>query len=383
MNVITTNVDSDTLSAEKDVRIDSKETSTPAKALQVGKLQASEQVSDLARGVAEIYIKADGTALENSRTGWDNLRENLKRQAKRADDDEVVVPFVQYDDAEKLTEANAAEIAKLETTYGDIVSVPLMTSLVNEADDGDGLSNETVATIVENAQTFLKAVGKLDIQKPVMGVIPPVSKECTKALLELYVDHDLPAYCVDFNRRSPMARTQLDFIDKPLMETLETYGMRESSLLYAVNADESRRVTENHETPGALYAYTLGFDIVGDVHLPPRLPPEVFEDMEETTDLRLFNADTLSVVEVPLRDLDSFLPDEAEIPVGRVRQRVNSNADERFRFEKLINAELIALYLDAGGGVDAQEIFTALRGGSAMQDSDLERVREVASDVTP
>lgn len=383
MKVTTTNVDSNTLSAEKDVSVDSKQLTTPVKALQVGKLQASEDVSDLARGVAEIYIKANSTALENSRirSDWDNLRANLNRQAKRANDDELVVPFVQYDTADKLAEKDAAEIARLETTYGDIVPVPLMTPLVNEADDGDGLSNESVLAIVKNTRTFLKAVDQLNIKKPVMGVIPPVSKALTRALLELYIENDLPAYCVDFNRRSPMARTQLDFIDKPLMETLETYGMRESSLLYAVNADESRRVNDNHETPGALYAYTLGFDIVGDVHLPPKLPSEVFEEMESTTNLRLFNADTLSVVEVAPEDLDNFLPAEAEIPVSRVRQRIASNTDEKFRFEKLINAELIALYLDADGGVDAQELFAELRGGVFTQDSDLERVREVASDV--
>lgn len=383
MKVITTDVDSDTLSAEKDVRTDSKQLSTPAKALQVGKLRTSENVSDLARGVAEIYIKANSTALENSRTrsDWENLGANLNRQYKRANDDELVVPFVQYDDQSDLAEEHAAEIAKLETTYGDIVPVPLMTPLVNAADDGDDLSNESVAAIVNNAETFLKAVDQLDIKKPVMGVIPPVSKECTEALLELYVEYDLAAYCVDFNRRSPMARTQLDSIDKPLMEMLETYGVRESSLLYAVNANESRRVTETHRTPGALYAYTLGFDIVGDVHLPPRLPPEVFEEMESTDELRLFDEDSLSVVEVSPDDLGAFLPAEAEIPVDRVRQRIASNTDEKFRFEKLINAELIALYLDADGGVDAQELFTALRSGSFTQDSDLERVREVASDV--
>lgn len=381
MKVNPTYVDSDTLSAEKEVSIASKEGSTPAKALQVGKLRASEDVSDLARSFAEIYIKANRSALENSRNGWDNLRNNLSRQSKRANDDEFIVPFVQYNEEDELAQEDAAEIARLETTYGDIVPVPLMTPLVNEAEDGDGLSSDPVSAIVDNTRVFLEAVDQLNIEKPVMGVIPPVSKDLTKALLELYVNYDLPAYCVDFNRRSPMARTQLDSIDKPLMETLETYGMRETSLLYAVNADESRRVNDVHQTPGALYAYTLGFDIVGDVHLPPKLPPEVFEEMEPTTDLRLFNADTLSVVEVTCEDLDAFLPAEAEIPVDRVRQRIASNTDEKFRFEKLINAELIALFLEADGGVDARELFTELRGGAFAQDSDLKRIREVASDV--
>lgn len=382
MNIITSNVDSDTLSAEKRVRTDTKQIETPAKALQVGKLRASEDVSPVARGIAEIYIKANGTGLENSR-GRERYAGKLRRQSKRAEDDEFVIPFVQFEEEGELTEEHATEIAKLQTNYGDILPVPLMTPLVNEADDGDGPSDPPVSTILENTRVFLEAVDDLNIGKPVMAVIPPISKECTNALLDQYVvEYDLRAYCVDFNRRSPMAETQLDSVDKPLMRTLERYDIRDSSLLYAVNANESRRVTDARQTPGVLYAYTLGFDVVGDKHLPPRYPPEVFEDMESTTDLRLFEADTLSVVEVPPEELESFLPDEAEIPVERVRQRIAKDHDEKFRFEKLINAELIELYLDADGGVDVQEIYTALRGGSFTQESDLERVQELVADVS-
>lgn len=380
MIVNTTKVDSDTLSAEKIVKTDSQELETPAKALQVGKLQASETVSPLARGFAEIYIKANSTALENSRHGWENLANNLHRQAKRANNDEFVVPFIQYDDKEKLSPKNAAEIAKLETNYGDIVSVPLMTPLVNAASDGDGPSSDSVSAILKNTEEFLRAVDRLSIAKPVMGVIPPISEECTRALLTLYDDYNLSAYCVDFNRRSPMAEAQLDSIDKPLMDMLETFGRRESSLVYAVNANESRPATGDHQTPGALYAYTLGFDVIGDKHLPPRWPEEVFEEMEDTSELRLFNADTLSIVEVSPDDLASFLPDRAEIPVDRVRRRIAANTDEKFRFEKLINAELISLYLDASG-VDATELFDVLREGSFAQGMDIERVRDVATDV--
>lgn len=359
MIVNTKNIKGKSLFTEKIVKIESQVLETPAKSLQVGKIRESEIVSPHARGFAEVYIKVDDTALENSRTGWDNLRENLKRQVKRANDEEIVVPFLQYSD-EELSLDNAVEIAKLESNYGDIVPVPLMTPLVNSADDHDVLSSTSVLDILENTRRFLKAVDKLSIEKPVMGVIPPISEECTRALLDLYYEYDLSAYCVDFNRRAPMARFQLDSVITPLMKKLEAYGRRENSLLYAINANKTRQGSDSQKTPTALYTYALGFDVMGDQHLPPRLPPEVFENFETTNELRLFNPETLSVDKVPPDELESFLPAEGEMPVNKVQRRIANNPDEKFRFEKLINAELISLYLGTDG-LNAAEIVATLQ----------------------
>ena len=383
MKVRTLNVDSETLSTQKRVKVSSKQQHSPGKALQVGKLrtETSETVSPLARGFAEIYAKANSAALENTRKGWSGLANRLQRQSKRALDDEIVVPFIEYDDTAALQLPHAKEIVKLQANYGDIISAPLMTPLVRAADDGDGLGTSHVSAIIENTRVFLKAVNQLQIGKPVMGVIPPISAECTERLVELYFESDLRAYCVDFNRRSPMAQSQIDNIVNPLMQALNNYNIRERSLTYAVNPKERRPIMNGRYRPAEMYAYTLGFDVVGDNHIGVNMPEEVIEALDPKTELRLFDADTVSVVDVPLSGLDSFLPDEAEIPVDRVRRRMAKNPNEGYRFEKLINAELISLYLEAEGGVNVQEIYQELLDGEYTQESDLNRVQELVSDV--
>lgn len=387
MEVNTVDIDGDTLSTRKEVNVESKQFETPAKALQVGKLRASETVSPLARGVTEVYVKAKAVALKNSRGGWTGLAENLGRQAKHAQDDEVVIPFVEYDDTADLESENAAEIAKLQTNNGDILTTPLMVPLARAADDGDDRNTAHVSAIIENTRVFLEAVEKLEINKPVMGVIPPISADCTQALMDLFLEYNLRAYCVDFNRRSPMAQSQIDHVANPLMQTLSTYDIREESLMYAINANDSRPADGNRRTPDAMYAYTLGFDIVGDNHIPPKLPEEVFEELAEKAEkeeikLKLFDAESVSVVEVPVSDLDSFLPDEADIPVDRVQDRIAKDQNEQYRFTKLINTELINLYLESAGGVAPHEIFADLSTGPHAQPSDLGRVQELASDVS-
>ncbi|ELY97102.1 hypothetical protein C481_20966 [Natrialba asiatica DSM 12278] len=386
MKVDTIELDGDTLSASKRVEVASKQFETPVKALQVGKLRASEKVSPLARGIVEIYGKASAAALTNSRSGWTGLAKKLERQEKNAHNDEFVVPFIEYDDSSNLEAENAAEIAKLQTNYGDILTVPLMSELVDAAEDGDGRTTPHVTAIIENTKQFLKAVDKLGVDKPVMGVIPPISHDCTQALVDVYLDHGLRAYCVDFNRRSPMAQSQIDHVINPLMQSLSSYNTREESLLYGVNANDSRPVTGKRRTSDAVYAYTLGFDIVGDNHIAPKLPEEVFEELAKKAakgevELKLFDIDTVSIVEVPVSELGSFLPDDAEIPVDRIQDRIKQDPDEQYRFTKLINAELISLYLESEGGIDPQKIFVDLRTGAYTQNSDLERVRELSTEV--
>jgi len=382
MNIHTTKIDSETLSTHKEVAVQEKKFNTPAKALQVGKLRGSERVSPLARGVVEIYKRADAVALRNSRDGWTGLADGLKSQAKSAEDDEVVVPFIGYRDTAILTKENAKEIAKLQTNYGHLLTVPLMKPLVDGADDGDGRTELEVSSIIQNTRNYLEAVDELEIQKPVMGVVPPISEDCTTALIDLYMDHGLRAYCIDFSKRSPMAKAQLDNVVNPMMQTLTEYNIRQESLTYAVNANDSRRVSDDRRTADSMYAYTIGIDIVGDNHISLNVPEEVFEGMKEgEVKLRLFDGETASVIEIPISDLRSFLPDEAEIEVDRVQGRIAVDPDEQYRFEKLINTELISIYLDSEGGVDPDEIFVDLITGSFTQDSDIERVQDLVEDV--
>jgi hypothetical protein len=386
MDIRTTNLSFDSLAARKEVRTPTTNFETPKKAFQVGKLRGSEAVSSLTRGVAEIYTTAGAGALTNSRDGSSVLRDKLGPQSRSAEDDEFVVPFIQYDDTASLTSEDAAEIVRLEVNYGDIVTVPLMTPLVDAADDGDSRSTVHVSAIIENTRVFLDAVEELQVRKPVMGVIPVIGEDCTLALLDLYRECDLDAYCVDFNRRSPMAQFQIDEIVGPLMGRLTASDDRDDHLFYAVNTKNSRSGVDERRTPDRMYSYAAGFDIVGDNHISPNWPEEVFEEIarqnkgSETT-LRLFDGENMAVAEVPVSDLDSFLPADVGLSVRRIQDRIAENPDERFRFRNLINAELISLYLESADGVDPQEIFNAIQSATFTLDRDLQRIEELVAGV--
>ncbi|MFK5604888.1 hypothetical protein [Haloferax volcanii] len=383
MDIATPRVDDSAITTHKIVRTAGKELETPAKALQVGKLRKAEDVVDTARGVAETFATATNTKLENSRTsGFDRLADNLRLQAERAEDDEIVVPFLKFDDTEDLTLENAKEAARLQSNYGDILSVPLQTELTYEANDGDGLGEDPVETIVENTRTYLNAVEDLEIEKPVMAVFPSISKAVTDELTKMYIDRGLRAFCVDFNRRTATAKAQQDQVITPLMRSLLAEDLHEVSLVYAVNLKNGKPKDDGRRSPEQVYAYTLGFDVVGDVHLPPRLPPEVFEDMDDPSGVRLFDSDTLSFRDVELDDVDEYLPEDSEFTAAEVRRRVKSKGNDRYRLSNLINAELISLFLKLIEDEDKEdELFELLAASPEAIEEDLDEIADIVARV--
>lgn len=379
MKVIDDRIEDSSLTIHKTLRTAGKEVQTPIKALQVGKLRKDEEVIDDAHGVAEIYTRATDARLSSSRSGSNVLSKKLRGQAKRAEDDEIVVVFVEYDETSKLSLDDAKEIVRLQSNYADVLSVPLQSELTGNADNGDGLGTAEVETLIDNARTYLTAIDELGVQKPVMGVFPSISREVTKKLLEVYTDEGVEAFCVDFNRRTVTAQAQLDQVIRPLFNSLRRDERLGESFIYAVNLVNKDYTGREVTSPEHLFAYTLGFDAVGDVHVAPDLPPEVFEgELEE--EIKLFDLDERSYREVSTDDLDEYIPDEINLTAGEIRRKIESRTESRYRLRKLLNAELLTLYLDTVTS-SGTELFEDLETATAAVKSDLEDVRSVADDV--
>jgi hypothetical protein len=379
MNVIDDRIEDSSLTIHKTVRTAGKQIQTPVKALQVGKLRKDEEVIDDAHGLVEIYAKATGAHLSSSRAGSNVLGKKLRGQAKRAEDDEIIVVFLEYDETSELSLEDAKEIAKLQSNYADILSVPLQSELTGNADNGDGLDAAEVRTLIANTRTYLAAIDELDIEKPVMGVFPSISRETTNKLLEIYTGADVDAFCVDFNRRTVTAQAQLNQVIRPLFNTLRRDERLGESFIYAVNLVNKDYTGREVTSPEHLFAYTLGFDAVGDVHVAPDLPAEVFEgEVEE--EIKLFDLDERSYREVSTDDLEEYIPDETSLTASEIRRKIESRTDNRYRLRKLLNVELLTLYLDSVTS-SGSELLEELETAAAAVEADLEDVRSVADDV--
>lgn len=370
------------LAARKTVELADKRIQTPAKSLQAGKMRGSDAVCTEARGVVEIYATANSADLDRSRSGASVLDDRLEKQAKAAKGDEIVVAFVQYDDTNLLSKENAKEMARVQATHADVIVTPLMHEIWRGVENGDSPSSTHAAMIIENTVTYLEAVDELGVEGRVMGAVPPVSADVTQALMTEFLERNLMGYCGDFNRRTFMAQFQIENLILPMMGMLRRAGRLDSVLTYAINAKFSRKTEDGNRTPDVLYGFAAGFDIVGDVHIPPRLPEEVLEEIRGgPVELRLFDADSVSVVEVHIDDLGSFLPGRSKMPVGRVKHRIGEDQNEQYRYTKLLNAGLLSIFLVHQVGANLGRILAGIISGEGVKEQDLERLEELVRAV--
>lgn len=379
MNIIQTDRDRSSLNIHKEIHHNGTQIDTPLRALQVGKLNGDESVMPEARNVVEIYARADDTKLQNSRNGSDILTRNLKPSGKRATEDDLVVALMEYTETSAISLEDAKELVKHQTNNGDILVVPLQKNLTKAADDGDGLEADPVVTYLKNVETYLQAAEALDIGKPILGTIPSISAEVTERLFELYSNQTLDGYCVDFCRRTVTAKTQLRQVVEPLMWLLKDANELSSSLVYAVNL-LNRDHSGNAETsPEHLFAFTVGFDIVGDVHASPNYEPDPEEVSHE---IKLLDMDANSYRDVQPQALDEYIPSQSAFTPQELQQKIRADPDERYRLRKPVNTELVTLYLDAVARDDT-ELLEKLQESEAAIDTKLNSVTTTLEAIQP
>lgn len=370
MNIIQTDRDRSSLNIQKEIHHNGTQIDTPLRALQVGKLNGDESVMPEARNVVEIYARADDIKLQNSRNGSDILTRNLRPSRKQASEDDLVVALMEYTETSAISLEDAKELVKHQTNNGDILVVPLQKDLTKAADDGDGLDADPVATYLKNVETYLQAVEALGIGKPTLGTIPSISSEVTQRLFELYSDQNLDGYCVDFCRRTVTAKTQLTQVVEPLMWLLKDANELSSSLVYAVNL-LNRDHSGNAETsPEHLFAFTVGFDIVGDVHASPNYEPDPDEVSHQ---IKLLDMDANSYRDVQPQALDEYIPPQSAFTPAELRQKIRADPNDRYRLRKPVNTELVTLYLDAIDQGDT-ELLEQLQESEAAIETKLESV---------
>lgn len=335
------------------LRVGNKTVRTPAAAIQPGKLREHEDVHPESRGVNELYRTVDGATLDEAMKQPEGgaLNEALQRQYAKTEDDELTITFTKYDETQTLGPAHAQYLAHLHANYSDVITVPLLPQLIQNVVPDEGVANASYRSFKKSVVAFLNQVADHESNKPVMGLIPRLGWEFTEDLLEVYEAHDVRAYVFDFDRRKITTGTQVAMIE-PLMQSIANRGIEEHVLFYAINPSPGIVDHSIGARPAAdIASIGLGFDIIGGLHVSPRLPQEVFERMEAEQsdedgehDFRLFDKEEWLYRDVPLSNLPDLFPSESSFDASQVVRRVEASpTNAKYRLQHLVNGEQMAL----------------------------------------
>lgn len=334
-------VDDDTLYSHKRLKVGSKSVETPTKALQVNKTTRKDSVLDEARGVNEIYFEVSPNSLESGRRERKPyFKKTIGQSLNKANRDEINILFPQFRSTDSFSRENLLYLADTVYSTGDFVTVPLMSDLLKAIRDQDssGLGSPYFQIYKENVKKFVEAVQQIN-GKPIMGTIPALPWDFTNDLVRFYIDKGVKAFCFDFDGRQITAETQLSDMVTPLMRQIATENLEEDVFLYALNAHKGRK-TQNNITPARdFFSHGFGFDVLGDKHVSPDLPPHIYQQMaDEDPELYLFDRDDYVYNSLSYgRGMKNRLPQNTGLDPGRV-----TNPKYKGRYQALLNTELQA-----------------------------------------
>ena len=176
--------------------------------------------------------------------------------------------------------------------------------------------------------------------KPIMGVLPNLSREQYPKLLKFYLDKDITAFCFDFNGRTP------DYLTlRPILRYLKKEKVLERTIIYGINAKVGRILKNAPVVPSRDFiAFGLGLDVLGGSHIRPRIPKAFFEKMklainrQQQNKKRIFIKFDYGYYQTSTKkELDALYPGDTRIKL------VNIIDDARKTWQNLFNMEQQAI----------------------------------------
>lgn len=331
-------VDDDTLYTHKTVKVGSKRVETPTKALQISHTTRKDPISDDARGINEIYFEVSPESLRKGRKQRKPyFKKHIGSSLRKAKDGEINILFPQFKSTKEFSGDNLLYLADTVYSTSDFVTVPLMSNLLKAIRDQDsgGTGSKYFQRYKTNIEAFIDAVQQLN-GKPIMGTIPALPWDFTNQLVNIYINKGVEAFCFDFNGRQITAETQLADMVTPLMRQIATESMEEDVFLYALNVHKGRRIEEDITPARDFFSHGFGFDVLGDKHVSPDLPPHIYEKMKnEDPEMYLFDREEYVYNSLPYGpNLRRNLPSDTALDPERVL-----NPNFKSRYEKLLNSE--------------------------------------------
>lgn len=343
--------DNDTLFERKEITIDGKTVETPAKALEVSKTRGEDQISERFRGVNELYATTNRRKLEQLRRGTnEQLRDQLEAALRKTQEEELNAVCLSFEETGQIDPKDMGTMVDLMVEYGDLIIAPLMPEIASGV-DSDGLDDEYFSTYEANARIFLEAVDERDPELPVLGTIPTLSRDQVENLIDLFINAGVNGFVYNLDRRTITAAAQQEELVRPLVRKVGARDIAGEIITYSINGHPAGMDTAAGSVAEYLAAFGMGVDIVGGNHIGLRADEETIEEfIAEQQDgpdtLRLLDPVTYAMTDVPVHALGKFIPEETGLDVERIQNMIEANTDEKYRYQKLINTEIIELVVD-------------------------------------
>ncbi len=247
------------------VKTGGKEVATPCRALEPRRASLLPRFDPKPFPIVEHFVELGQSGIDRLQSGSRDLGafESRLRSLDRAGISEAArVCFAQFKPEKpgRWPDKDGLELlTDLTHSNSDIVPVPSVAAAI-------GL--DKLQGLVDHAKLSMKLIERLNT-KPLMGWVPiAMPRAGIPKLLDLYLNGEVRAFCLDFGGRIP---THLQV--RPVLAHLAERRVLADSLIYALNPRPGKFIKNAKEIPARdFFVHGYGVDVLGGSHLRAFVP---------------------------------------------------------------------------------------------------------------
>lgn len=330
----TTSVADDTALRTLEISLGKRKIVTPSKALDAKIIKVKNsptfdggELNEVATSFTPLKIQS---ILENQAKSRDVNREIAKLSANTSNLPSAA--FIEFKTKEPLLpdEKEISVLTNFAYTYSDITPIPSVPKYAHK------LARDNL----DNFQTYLKnAITSIEEwnHKPIMGYIPFVAQLFVDKILDIYLDHGINSFYLDFNTKGMTDLAAITAIKKKMGR--EGYG--ENHFIHIINMNYDKANKEAAYLPARDFlGFGMGFDSLGDTHRGRAMriegPPKKI--LPEEKKVRVFDRNGYGYYKI---DVKSLSEDTTPYPLDAMYTRDQildeSSGDGKIRMIRQVN----------------------------------------------
>lgn len=370
--------DQDLQYRSQEVRLRDKTIRTPIKAIDYSKIARSASLDTRADHVCEIHHGITKERLFRHVNGMDNsLTYDISADAKKSKNqrNSMQLCFLKYI-GDGFPDQNEIEyLTDQAYNTSDMTPIPPVSDFLIKTTDimnggkQYGLQNDDKLKIAKKyISDAIDVINQLN-NKPIMGYVPNY-RPYLKPLVELYVEKGINTFYFDANGSNPIT---IQSTLRAFMRELNQHGILEKSFVHILNVTGGRGLKDGMIIPAKnILGFGLGIDSLGENHIPPRLPREVFIKMSQNPDNRakIFVKNNYGYYKFKTKKmLREMYPDDSSVNVHEflIPGKPDSKIVNAFNTEQLIfessniqkiikNSEPVSEYLNTKKDIPPNDI---------------------------
>lgn len=324
------------------LKLNHKTVKTPLKSFTLNDLRNDVNINEEVKFSNEIFKKFTKQSLQDHVSGVKDagkLHLDINRNMRKASSDELNFCFTTLNHTVFPQTKEIDLLTNISYIYSDATPLPLIHNLFRP--------NEDASKAYEEFTNFMgqciESINRLN-NKAILGVIPSsMPPYYIQKLIEFYHDNNITSFAFDFENKT---HARLVGHLREMMVSIVNLDILDESFTYSCNTQRGRASKMSDVIKARdILVYNFGFDIVGNNHMPLKIPFNDSEKFKNSFNVRLFNnKDYGHHVYDNFNDLEDMYPyDETSIPIDFLNP--DGNLKRSKDCQKLFNNEMICLEL--------------------------------------